>query len=118
MGYNTRETGSIYEQKAGKYLEETGAEILAYNYRCRLGEIDIIAKEEDCLVFCEVKYRKDERTGSPLHAVDIRKQKKLSRCASYYLMKQGSIEIPCRFDVIGITGEELTHIRNAFDFVM
>ena len=54
---NNRETGSHYERLAGAYLEQEGYEILEYNYRCKTGEIDIIAKEAGYLVFCEVKYR-------------------------------------------------------------
>ena len=55
MGKNQRRTGAIYEQKAGAYLESQGYEILEYNYRCRSGEIDIIARDGEYLVFCEVK---------------------------------------------------------------
>ena len=52
-----RKTGAEYEQKAGAYLEGQGYEILEYNYRCRTGEIDIVARDGEYLVFCEVKYR-------------------------------------------------------------
>ena len=57
MKENQREKGAYWEQKAGAYLESIGYEILEYNFRCRMGEIDIIARDGDYLVFCEVKYR-------------------------------------------------------------
>lgn len=57
MENNRRRTGARYEQTAGRYLETKGYQILEYNYRCRRGEIDIIARDQECLVFCEVKYR-------------------------------------------------------------
>lgn len=111
---NKRQTGAAYEQAAGYYLEQMGLEILEYNYRCRAGEIDIIAKDGDYLVFCEVKYRSDSRAGSPAEAVDPRKQRTIFRCAMQYLTQRHLEEIPCRFDVIGIEGTEVTYIKNAF----
>ena len=62
---NNRETGSHYERLAGAYLEQEGYEILEYNYRCKTGEIDIIAREAGYLVFCEVKYRASDKKGHP-----------------------------------------------------
>ena len=56
-GCTNHKTGAEYEQKAGAYLEEQGYEILEYNFRCRAGEIDIVARDGEYLVFCEVKYR-------------------------------------------------------------
>ena len=111
---NKRRTGTRYEQAAGFFLEQIGYEVLEYNYRCRFGEIDIIAKDGICLVFCEVKYRSDREKGSPLEAVDNRKQQRIFRCASHYLAGRGLEDVPCRFDVIGIEGTAVTHIKNAF----
>lgn len=81
---NQRSVGARYEQVAGKYLEQQGYQILQYNYHCRQGEIDIIARDGEYLVFCEVKYRTDRRKGMPSEAVHIRKQQVISRCALYY----------------------------------
>ena len=111
---NKRRTGTKYEQAAGFFLEQIGYEVLEYNYRCRFGEIDIIAKDGICLVFCEVKYRSGREKGSPLEAVDNRKQQRIFRCASHYLAGRGLEDVPCRFDVIGIEGTAVTHIKNAF----
>ena len=111
---NKRRTGTRYEQAAGFFLEQIGYEVLEYNYHCRFGEIDIIAKDGICLVFCEVKYRSGREKGSPLEAVDNRKQQRIFRCASHYLAGRGLEDVPCRFDVIGIEGTAVTHIKNAF----
>lgn len=111
---NNRKVGTDYEQAVGYYLEQQGYLILEYNYRCRAGEIDIIASEGEYLVFCEVKYRQDRRKGEPVEAVGMKKQRTLYKCASYYLMEHRLSDMPCRFDVIGIEGEKVTHIRNAF----
>lgn len=112
---NNRSVGTDYEQAVGYYLEQQGYIVLEYNYQChRFGEIDIIAIDGEYLVFCEVKYRQDKRKGNPLEAVDVKKQRTLYKCASYYLTVNGLEEVPCRFDVIGIEGGEITHIKDAF----
>lgn len=115
MGKNHRQVGADYEQAAGYYLEQFGYIVLEYNYRCRAGEIDLIAKDGDCLVFCEVKYRADSGKGNPLEVVNIRKQRIIFRCAMQYLTEHRMQDVPCRFDVIGIDGGKMTHIKNAFE---
>ena len=111
---NKRKTGTDYERAVGFYLEQVGWKILEYNYRSRNGEIDIVARDGEYLVFCEVKYRSGREKGSPLEAVDNRKQQRIFRCASHYLAGRGLEDVPCRFDVIGIEGTAVTHIKNAF----
>lgn len=114
---NKRAVGAAYEKQAGSYLERQGYQILEYNFRCRSGEIDIIAKDGEYLVFVEVKYRRDAGSGSPLEAVDHKKQKIISRTASYYCLTHGYGETtPCRFDVVAILGEEIRVIANAFEY--
>ena len=114
---NKRVVGTEYEKLAGEYLELQGYEILEYNFRCHKGEIDIVAKEGEYLVFVEVKYRKNQRMGTPLEAVNIRKQRKISRTASYYCFKHRYGEnMLCRFDVIGVQGSEIILIKNAFEY--
>ena len=66
--------GTAYEKMAGEYLKTQGYEILQYNFRCRMGEIDIIAKDHGYLVFIEVKYRRDKSCGHPAEAVTPRKR--------------------------------------------
>ena len=114
---NNRKKGSQYEQIAGEYLKLQGYEVLEYNFRCRFGEIDIVAKDGESLVFCEVKYRKNEETGNPLEAVTFAKQKKISQTAFYYVTIKNKESMTCRFDVIGILGNEIQHIKNAFEYI-
>ncbi len=116
MTYNKRKIGTEYERKAGEYLEKNGYRVLAYNYRTRRGEIDIVARDGEYLVFCEVKYRKGAGSGHPSEAVDYKKQRILSRCALYYVMKEKVRDVPCRFDVVSILDQEITLIKNAFDY--
>lgn len=110
-----RNTGRQYEEMAARYLEEEGYQILERNYQIRTGEIDIIAQDQNCIVFVEVKYRQNERMGDPLEAVDHRKQKKICQTAQFYLYKKKLWNTSCRFDVIGITGTKIHHIKNAFE---
>ena len=112
---NKRETGTKYEQKAAEYLEACGYRILEANYRCRAGEIDLIAVEDGYLVFVEVKYRGSMYKGSGLDAVNRRKQRKILQAAQWYVMEQGiSTEMPQRFDVLAFLEEEITLIQDAF----
>ena len=85
--------------------------------RCKLGEIDIIARDGDYLVFCEVKYRADDRKGTPAEAVDYAKQRVISKSALYYMTVNGIDEIPCRFDVVSIEDDRIILYQNAFDYV-
>lgn len=116
---NKRKMGKAHEEMAAEYLKERGYEIRESNYRCKIGEIDLIAadmsKEKPELVFVEVKYRSSDRFGLPLEAVDYRKQRKIIAVSKYYLMERKLPEsIGMRFDVIGILGNEITHVENAF----
>ena len=110
-----RRIGDTYEKIAGNYLENKGYRILAYNFRCRSGEIDIIAEKDGVLIFCEVKYRCRNTAGHPLESVTAAKQKRICRSAAYYLLYYGyGTGQECRFDVIGILGENIIHLKNAF----
>jgi len=115
LSANKRQMGTSYEIKAEEYLLQKGYKILERNFRNRGGEIDIIAKDKDYFCFIEVKYRTTNEFGSPLEAVDFRKQNQIRKVALYYLMKNKLSEwTPCRFDVIAFEGEKLTHVENAF----
>lgn len=117
--YNKRTIGTTFEQIAVKYLIEQGYSIIETNFQCRTGEIDIIAKDKEYLVFLEVKYRTNTDIGLPQEAVDLRKIKKISRTAQYYmLMKKISMETPCRFDVVTILNKDITLIKNAFEAIL
>lgn len=113
---NKRQTGALYEEQAAEYLEKKGYHILERNYRCRQGEIDLIAKDGSYLVFVEVKYRHSRGKGHPAEAVDIRKQQRIARTAVHYCYKHRIREDhPCRFDVVSILDSETEHIKNAFE---
>ncbi len=115
---NNRKTGAEYEQKAAQYLETLGYQVIERNFCCRSGEIDLIAKDGEYLVFIEVKYRTDARMGEPLAAVDFRKQQKISRAASYYCLSHGiPQQQPCRFDAAAFIQGTWTVIQNAFDYL-
>ena len=87
------------------------------NFRCRMGEIDLIARDGRYLVFVEVKYRSSRRQGTALGAVGKEKQRVISKVAGYYLLTRcKSLDMPCRFDVVGIEGAEMFWIPNAFDY--
>ena len=114
---NKREIGTLYERKVGAFLEQQGYRILEYNFRCRSGEIDIIARDGEYLVFVEVKYRRTPGSGNPLEAVDRKKQQVISRTASYYCLTHGcGTGVPCRFDVAAVLGDEIRLVKNAFDY--
>lgn len=113
---NKRKIGAAYEQLAANYLRKNGYRILEKNYRCPLGEIDLVAMDGSYLVFVEVKYRGSSRDGNPLEAVDQRKQRIIGRVARYFLLSHPKYtDTACRFDVVGISGEEICLIRNAFE---
>jgi len=112
-------TGRQGEDLAVAHLEKEGYEILARNYRCRCGEVDIIARENDCIVFVEVKSRRSLRFGDPCEAIDALKRKKLSRTALHYLQSRGWMNRNARFDALFIRMapgvEEVRLVRNAFE---
>ena len=103
------------EVGAKKFLEDKGYKILECNYKNKIGEIDLIAKDNNCLVFVEVKARESLRFGYPREAVNFYKQQKIRRVAMGYLKHKGLYDkINVRFDVIDILGDKITHIENAF----
>ena len=104
---------------AAHAMENEGYRILERNFSCKTGEIDIIAREKEYLVFCEVKYRKTKGAGDPTEAVNYRKQRKICMTASYYMMcKNLKDDVPVRFDVVSILGDEVRIIRNAFPYCL
>ncbi|MGN0362778.1 MAG: YraN family protein [Bilifractor sp.] len=118
---NKRRTGSGYELMAARYLEDNGYVILRQNFRCRMGEIDLIARDEaseqHCIVFVEVKYRRNAGSGLPEEAVHAQKQQRICRVADYFrLQYRIPWDTPCRFDVIAIEGQQLRHHTNAFPY--
>ncbi|MCP4343047.1 MAG: YraN family protein [Desulfobulbaceae bacterium] len=112
--------GKIGEQAVAKFLKKYGYKILAQNYRCKLGEIDIIAKDGPVLVFIEVKTRSGTSYGCPAAAVNMRKQRQISKAAQCYLAEHSLFDSPARFDVVSVlcdhnNNHHFDHINNAFD---
>lgn len=115
---NKRKLGAQVEQAVKQYLTAHGFQILEMNYRCKQGEIDIIAMEAGYYVFIEVKYRNSLEYGAPVEAVGTTKQKRISKAAQYYLYSHGLSEFtPVRFDVASVLENKITYYRNAFEFV-
>lgn len=99
-----RSTGTAYEQLAAEYLEQQGLQLILSNYHCRLGEIDLIMKDKDSLVFVEVRYRLSSNFVSPVVSINAAKQQKLLRTAMVFLKHHKlSDKVPCRIDLVGIT---------------
>ena len=111
--------GILGEKAAAAYVLHTKRYVIVEkNYRNRLGEIDIIARDGACLVFIEVKTRQSRRCGRPAEAVERHKQKKIVLTAKAYLHQHNLWNQPCRFDVIEVEpspkGFAIYHIRHAF----
>ncbi len=114
----TKEKGNEGEALAAQHLKGLGMEILEMNYHYGHGEIDIIAKDGETLVFCEVKSRKSDAYGDPEYAVTPKKQQQVRRIAKAYLYEHEIEEHLCRFDVVAIRlytrTPEINYIKNAF----
>ncbi|MEF9991858.1 MAG: YraN family protein [Romboutsia sp.] len=113
---NNKEKGNFGESIASKYLISKGAQVLERNYRIKSGEIDIIAKLDNEIVFIEVKSRTNTNYGTPCEAVNYKKIKKITDTAKYYMLINHLYDSSIRFDVVEIYLKEkkLNHIVNAF----
>ena len=113
--------GQRGERAAAKYLRRKGYKIVARGSRLRPGELDLVAVDGRTVVFVEVKTRRSDRYGSPAEAVDLQKQRRLTRLAVTYLKRHGLLEYPARFDVVAILWPEdrrrpeIEHFENAFE---
>lgn len=113
---NTREIGAFYETAVCEYLQKHGIVIMERNFRCRQGEVDIIGRDKNCIVFFEVKYRKTDSYGDAIQTVPYHKQKRICRCADYYCMTHAWIS-QIRYDVVGITDTRMEWVQNAFNHI-
>ena len=100
--YERHELGKTGEEIGTQYLINNGYKLIIRNFRCRQGEIDIIAKDKDEIVFIEVKTRRNTNYGYPIDAVDKRKQKHILNASKYYVYKNKLEKRKIRFDVIEI----------------
>lgn len=112
--------GDPAEQLALEHLQARGLKLVARNFRCRLGEIDLIMLDDECLIFVEVRFRKRGYFASALESVDRRKQRKLALAAGYFLGRHHEYRHHAvRFDVVGLDGPSrdryrLQWVRDAF----
>jgi putative endonuclease len=97
-----RELGAYGEQLAARYLQDRGLQVLDRNWRCAHGEVDLVARDGDCLVFCEVKTRRTDRFGAPVEAVTWHKAARLRRLAAAWLQEHEVRGGRVRIDVIGV----------------
>ena len=114
-----RELGQRGEAVAEAFLRTRRYTIVARNYRCRLGEIDLIALDGPVLVFVEVRSRRSDVAGTPLESVDGRKQARVARVAQHFCAARGWVDRDARFDVIGVRFDAdppaVEHVRGAFE---
>jgi len=114
---NSKLKGDYGENAVAGYLEAKGYHILKRNFKANGGEIDIITKDGEYIVFIEVKYRTNANYGEAAEAVDFSKSRRIISAAKQYLHKNDKWEHPCRFDIIEVFGKEqlnITHHENAF----
>jgi putative endonuclease len=110
------------EEIVADYLEQQGLKLIEANYSFKGGEIDLIMKDGETLVFTEVRHRKKDKYGSGLESVSQSKQNKIIRTAKYYLLEKNIYDkVPCRFDVVATKpnpdiklGMEILWLRDAF----
>ncbi len=115
---NKRTVGKNKEEETAAFLAGYGLHVIEKNYRDRFGEIDLIARDGNTLVFIEVKYRKNASSGHPEEAVGISKQRTISKVAQHYMLyKKYPLSTSVRFDVVAIEGEDIRWHRNAFPFM-
>ena len=110
------------ESLAWEFLRKKGYSLLAANYRCRMGEIDLIAQKKKYIVFVEVKLRKNHDFAEAMEFVDLKKQQRIKTAANLFLCQREAIDSPVRFDVIEIYAEQgietkkpfIRHLEDAF----
>ena len=116
----SRDKGARYDSLALKHLKANGLKLIEKNFHCRLGEIDLILRDKDCLVFAEVRYRASNSFASAAHSIDDRKQARIVRTAAMYLARRPELSNwRVRFDVVAIDNFDsaqgtLQWMRDAF----
>jgi putative endonuclease len=105
--------GQEAEKLAAEFLQRQGLKLVTRNYRCRMGEIDLVMDDRGTLVFVEVRLRKSDHFGGAGASITAHKQSKLIRAAQHYLQQQ-STQPPCRFDALLLDGGKMEWIKDAF----
>ena len=109
-----QQSGGEAEERAARFLVDQGLALVARNYRTRQGEIDLIARDGEMLVFVEVRLRTGERFGGALGSIHAAKRRRIEAAARHFLMRLGR-EPKCRFDVIALSEGEPVWLRGAFE---
>ncbi len=118
---NSVTKGKSTETIALKYLKRRGLKIIDRNFRAHCGEIDLIMRDQDCLVFVEVRYRHNTQYGSSIESIGFAKQQKIIKTAQYYLLQNQKLaRQTCRFDIVAIdheiNGINIKWVKNAFGY--
>ena len=109
-----RANGKLAEELAARFLEKRGLAVLARNVRCRGGELDLVCRDEQTLVFVEVRLRRSEAFGGAAASITATKQRRVILAARHYLATHGKSECACRFDCVLLDGENIDWLRDAF----
>ena len=117
---NRPQEGLRWERVAESFLRQRGLKLLDRNYRCRLGELDLVMQHGGQLVFVEVRYRKSDRCGEGVETIGPAKRRRISSAAAHYLSRNRRRAVQaCRFDVVSIGGADdavrVQWVRNAFE---
>ncbi|MES2297214.1 MAG: YraN family protein [Pseudomonadota bacterium] len=107
--------GQRWEQAALAHLQRHGLRLVEANFRCKGGEIDLVMRDGEALVFVEVRQRADTAHGGAAASITPAKQGRLLRAAQVYLQRYDARLPPCRIDVVAIDGEHLEWLRNAIE---
>ncbi|MEI6858475.1 MAG: YraN family protein [Shewanella sp.] len=108
-----RKYGQLGENQAKKYLKQQGLIFIEQNVRYKFGEIDLIMRQANTLIFVEVKYRTNSQFGGALHALGAKQIQRLRRAAEHY-MQIKHLDVICRFDLIAIDSDQIYWLKNAF----
>lgn len=114
MRVKNKEVGDLGERLAAKFLRRSGYSILTRKYRCKFGEIDIVARDKDTLVFVEVRSKSDPEYGLPYETIDHTKRRHLERAAAEFLKRFNLFDYDCRFDCVSVLFDgnfKLKHIE-------
>lgn len=115
---DARQRGAQVERFAAGWLAHRGLQLVASNYHAKGGELDLVMRDGETLVFVEVKHRSDSRHGHPLEFVTPAKQRRIIQAARFYLLRN-QLSCPCRFDVVAITGQppdpDIQWVQAAFE---
>ena len=111
---STHVIGQQAEDKAARYLEKRGLLVLTRNFRCRGGEIDLVCRDRNTLVFIEVRMRRNADYGGAGASITLTKKRRIILAAQHYLLANAKANGDCRFDCVLLEGETIEWIRDAF----